>query len=110
MYGNLELIVPNLIFFIIILFGVYLSKFKLRYIALSILGIALFSAYLPLSMRGVIIEAANIHEEKFSLLLKYALPIAVFCLATVAVIRWGEQRQVKPSTDKEPGGLSQSVT
>lgn len=92
MYGPLYSIILYIILFAIILAGVYLCKYDLKYIAISTIGLILLAIYLLFSLQGVIIELQNIHERAMSLLVEYALPVTFFALSSITITRWGMQK------------------
>jgi predicted membrane-bound dolichyl-phosphate-mannose-protein mannosyltransferase len=92
MYGSSDFLILPVTAIITVCIGIYLCKYKLKYVILSILGLALFSAFLSLSMLGITIELENINKIPLALFLRFIFPIVVFCLATVTVVRLGIQR------------------
>jgi dolichyl-phosphate-mannose-protein mannosyltransferase len=92
MYSTSEIIIVFACLLFVILTGIYLCKYSLKYAAISILGLALLSLMLPFWMGGIIDLTQKTHQGILSFTLHYCLPIGLFCIFTIALVRWAVQR------------------
>src|SRR5271157_1186242 len=71
--------------------GLFLCRYKLKFIAISLVGLILTTVYLSQSITLVVNYFKNTNYNTTGLILEYALPVGFFLVAAVGIIRWGLQ-------------------
>ena len=87
---------------ILIPFGLFLCKYKLKFILISILGLILTTVYLSQIIMLVVNYLKNTNHNAIGLFLEYALPVGFFLIAALGIIRSGLQIWVNRT---QPGPL-----
>ena len=90
---------------ILIPVGLFLCKYNLKFIAISVLGSVLTTVYFSQSM--ILLEnylQTNNHNTA-SVILGYAIPVVFFLAATFGIIRWGLQIWLSRTQNKAPSSL-----
>jgi len=104
MYGSSDLLILCATAAVLVCAGIYLSRLRFRYIALSIIGLAFFSFCLALFSLTVSSELTDLHKVILAMFIRFAVPLVFFCLSSIVTIRLAINRQHTP--DNKPAASS----
>ena len=93
---------------ILIPLGLFLCKYNLKFIAISLVGLILTTVYLSQSIMLVVNFLKDMGRSTVGLILEYALPVAFFLGATFGIIRWGLQIRANRTNSKQTSPLPSS--
>ena len=91
---------------ILIPVGLFLCKYNLKFIAVSVVGLILTTVYLSQSIMLVVNFLKDMGHSTVGLILEYALPVVFFLGATFGIIRWGLQIWLNRIQNKQISTLS----
>jgi predicted neutral ceramidase superfamily lipid hydrolase len=94
-YFNYQSTFSTVIFLVALLFliplGVFLCRYKLRYIAISLAGLILTTVYFSQLILLVVNYLKTGNHNTMGLMMEYGLPVGFFLAASLGIIRYGLQ-------------------
>jgi len=79
---------------VLIPLGIYLCRYKLKFIIVAVLGLIQATIYLSQILMLVVNYLKNNNHNTIGLILQYALPVGFFIMAGLGIARWGLQINV----------------
>jgi len=94
---------------VLIPLGIFLCRYKLKYVLLAILGLILTTVYFSQLMMLVVNYLKSTNHNTLGLVLQFVLPACFFAAGVLGIVSWGLHIWVNRANKKIPSSVTQTI-